>query len=261
MAKSKEVPQEKPKKTISLGFATARKGVGSTSEQFLIGAFGLNRTGKTLFAGSWPDLLYLDYDNSVRTLQSFYPDKEDIVVLSYEYGQGTTKGMDELIQMMDSEDGIFAKWKPKTICIDSLPSLCLHLQDELIKEGYQSAGNKDKGALSLPDYGRIINRVMAFIRKLRDTGAHIIITGTLDWREDPVTRNMIFFPNAIGGKLAGHVLDALDFICLFKADQAEKKYRAYMRMNENFPWAGYRGKVKDDVIDSITYEKFIKNII
>lgn len=73
-----EKKQEKSQasKVTDIGFASFYEGIDAAPDQYFILAAGLNGSGKTYFTGSWKDVLYLDFDNSKRTLQACFPGKK-----------------------------------------------------------------------------------------------------------------------------------------------------------------------------------------
>lgn len=259
MAKEK---QSQGSKVTDIGFASFYEGLEAAPDQYFILAAGLNGSGKTFFTGSWKDVLYLDFDNSKRTLQSCFPGKKDILVFDFKFGGGVQEGLDSLADRLLERKKPFDKFEPKTIVLDSVTSLCKFVEKELIDAGYESSG-KDKFVPSLGDYRIIENTVMSFISKLKGAGCNLIVTTGLMWKTDQDTSEKIYIPAVSGQKLPVYVLDAFDFVIWFKGEvqkDGKKKYEAHYQAGEDFPRIRSRGILKKMVIENLDMKKFLDNV-
>jgi hypothetical protein len=256
---SKTTTTEKTKSVgKDVGFAVVTKGFEGLKKRYRVGAYGLNRSGKTMFAGSWPDVLYLDFDDGARTLQSFFPDKKDVVHVSFKFGTGIIDGLDQMFIWLVDRDGPFKNWFPQTVVVDSVKSMNVSMEHELIEKGYESA-SKDKENVSLGDYRVLLTRTMALINRLKTLDVNVLLLDTLMFQE----KTGDYVPAASGKILPGAIMDSMDYNVLFEkceGDDGAPRYQANFDCFREMKNFGYRGKVKKGIVKNLDYKKFCENV-
>lgn len=175
---------------------------------------------------------------------------------------GIIEGLDTLMDQLLEGKKPFDKFKPQTVVLDSITSVCKFLETELIAAGYESS-DKDKFIPSQGDY-RIINYAVAkLINKLKMAGCNVIVTTGLMWKTDQDSGENIYFPAVSGQQLPGQVLDAFDYVVWFKGvlpKDGEKIYEAHFQAGADFPRLRSRGPLKKLVIRNLDMKKFVENV-
>lgn len=217
-----------------------------TDEKIHMLIYGAPGAGKTIFASTFPDCLYFDFDNGVRKTYINHFKKNT-------YLKDKSKMMKYLIKAIDQVKK--GENKFKTIVIDSLTNL-----ENIAIGEFKDLGvnNWDRGLykrtkkLEYDDWGSISGSTISFLSNMRELDVNVVVITQIDRITD---KGIIkHAPSLIGkGQLESlHFADAVGYMYI----EDDNRYIALTASDNDTYYAKSRtleGKIKD--IKNPNFEK------
>jgi AAA domain len=188
--------------------------------------------GKTLFASTWPDVLYANAEGGLMSVAD-----RNVLTVDVEDSQTLLELIVALRQEPSVREKIFGA-PVSTVVIDTLDEVARLLQRERITE-------TKKETLAMADWGWYGDQLRGIIRGFRNLDMHVILNVHLKTSEDADTQSLLVKPNIqgqVGDELAGYV----DLALMMKATSTtkmagDKMVRETARVlqsyaNTRFPW-------------------------
>jgi AAA domain len=165
-------------------------------------------SGKTLFASTWPDVLYANAEGGLMSVAD-----RNVLTVDIEDSQTLLELVVALRQEPDVREKIFGA-PVSTVVIDTLDEVARLLQRERITE-------TKKETLAIGDWGWYGDQLRGIIRGFRNLDMHVILNVHLKTSEDADTQSLLVKPNVqgqVGEELAGYV----DLALLLRASSTTK---------------------------------------
>lgn len=202
--------------------------VGSALAILLVGE---QKSGKTNVAMSFPDPYVLDLDKNLDSaVRELAPDKK------WWYDR-PTDGLDmskpeEAAKVynkaMECLKAAVIDAQVKTIVIDSLSTLSLHMCDHILAEAARMEGKKiDK--LRIQDYGSVLSLFQKLVGFLRACGKTVVLTSHQSWDKDDVTGAVRYTLNLPGQMKFNFGAFLTDVWGLMATPVAQGKYKYEIR--------------------------------
>ena len=147
--------------------------------------WGEAKSGKTMFAATFPRPFFFDLDNGMLTLAG-----RDIEYETYEGDKGYRKFRIDLPKIAERDD-------IDTLVIDSLSTMQCFSMDEImmLAEGTKS------GLPEIKHYGIQIVKIRKFLYELVAYKKHVVLIGHEQIWQDDVTKETFILPLIVGKKL------------------------------------------------------------
>jgi len=228
------------------------------------------KTGKTRFAASFPNPVFIDTDRGMKSIAK--PRPPAFVISRRE----PTSGPDELTSYRDVRDIISnliykdgpywdalqsIGYEPKTLVLDSLSSLSDICEVEIIADpavlGSKTEAKTHGEALQLADYNIIQRRIFGILDLARQLPINFVVTTGVTFTQDDkgILREQ---PNLTGNKLGPSVPHFFDdvFYMYQEREGNEILYYADNRPTRTWAHSGTRFGVPKDAFKFPTYDDF-----
>ena len=202
---------------------------------------GISKSGRTRFAGSFEDPIFMDLDYGLETVK----DMECPVVRfdrpTKTNNWKTSKVLAKILKQLRDKEGDFADLTPypKTLVIDSGTALSYHFEEEV--RFYESEGKSPRGdGLYLGDYNIIQNRLMRLIdlSKQLTEFMHVVWIFNIELHKDETQGGMFWSPAVTGQKFSPQIPHFFNEVYFTKFDVETDNYILINKPFKKFPYAG-----------------------
>jgi len=221
--------------------------------------YGKTGSGKTTFAGTFPNPLFIDTDKGGLTLR----DKK-IPRIKLTPGNKTYDEIMDILHKIKNKEEPF-DFKIETIVMDGFTALSDFMMIDILK--YPKAPGKVsrdilKGKPEWDDYDCLKNEFLAIMRYVKDIGLHFVATAGVKLDEDKTNGNFIAHPNVIGGYrfIVGHDFNEVYYL----EEKKTSKDNEYIVHFQNFSYyyaksqLKYKGIKTNVSYDTLYLEKEVK---
>lgn len=167
------------------------------SQYVKIIVYGRTGVGKTRFAATAPDVLFIDAEAGTLSIA----DKPIDVVTIQDFNQ-----LDEIFDFLLKGDH-----KYKSVVIDSLTEVQLKCMDNIIKSEVERKPDRDPDVPTQQNWGKSFNQIRKLIRKFRDLPMNVIIVCEAKDDRDEET-GIIYTVPALPGQLANKIPGYIDIV-------------------------------------------------
>lgn len=200
------------------------------------------KSGKTCVSAAFPDPYFLDIDGNLASAVRVLGTKKfwfDTPVKNVATADLVWKeALKCLTEAMKSDE-------VKTIVIDSLSTLAEYMCAWIVSE-HKRLGDTDKAgkpieAMTIPDYGKLLNMFRSLVFDLRKTGKTVICTvhkTTYQDEQSKVTYNVLALPGQAKETLGGAFTDVIGVATTSIPGQASPKYALKTVPVSQFPPLG-----------------------
>jgi hypothetical protein len=249
---------KKEKKNQSFTLSTTLK--NNPHSSFCI--CGLSKSGRTTFAASFPEPLWLDFDHGLETVSDV-----DDPMIAFKMKDRTYKIAMKIFRQLKNDghvtDSEGETFKPKTLIVDTGSSLCYHLEAEVKK--YEPEGAKPRpgsgDGLYLGDYNIIQTRLHNLILMTKELPMNVIWIFNIEKHTDPLLGGLNESPAVTGQKMSTGIPHFFNEVYYFFIGKKDNKYKMKFVPLEKFPYAGtktkgrLKGKYPEGVIVDPTWDK------
>lgn len=149
---------------------------------------GPPKTGKTRLLAAFPDPYFLDVDGNLASAVRVLGDKKffyDSPLKDAKTKSDVYKTALASLQLATKDPRV------KTVGVDSLSLLCEYICEWIVSEHIRM-GDRDKNgkpieAMTLPDYGKLLNILRSIIFDLRNSGKYVVVTSHQQVSVDELT--------------------------------------------------------------------------
>lgn len=159
--------------------------------------YGRTGVGKTRFAATAPDVLFIDAEAGTLSIA----DKPIDVVTIQDFNQ-----LDEVFDFLLKGDH-----KYKSVVIDSLTEVQLKCMDNIIKSEVEKKPDRDPDVPTQQNWGKSFNQIRKLIRKFRDLPMNVIFVCEAKDNKDEET-GIIYTVPALPGQLANKIPGYMDIV-------------------------------------------------
>lgn len=211
-------------------------------------------SGKTHFAGTFPEPYFLDCDKGLATLSGLR-----VPYFSIEYGQEASRIAMLLLAKLNRREPPFEN--TQTFILDSLSALSNLMEVELAKYPREEASGT-KEVMSLPDFRvhrrRMLNIVTSLMRLSEKM--NVVVTANVEYDKDELFGRILEVPSVAGRKLPMELGRYFDEIYRLSYDSKEEQWIMNTKPTRFFPMAKTRRHIPDNIVDP-SYEKLKTYIV
>jgi len=133
-------------------------------------------TGKTTFAGSFPNWLFLDFDKNMRVLSASHPDRIYTHRIPFERGDDVATMIHDVFQSYVEKTGPFAPGEVfsdvETFVVDSVHKMSEWMLYYIVRDVLRKNPAKDKPGFD--GYGLIKSTWSELVEQMKDLPAHVV---------------------------------------------------------------------------------------
>lgn len=192
--------------------------------------YGEEGSGKTFFAGTFPEPFFIDTDRGLTTVRRRHPDAK---ILPIERSRGVFAKVMSVLRDAVNKSGPFEKDGPlahiETIVLDGYTALAESLMYEIV----EVEGNRrlTQTKPQWDDWNALKARLISITKLTQDIKAfHFVATAWEDITKDDLTGETIGGPQVLGGfsKQIGHYFDEI-YYANVRRSQGEYLYEAHTK--------------------------------
>jgi len=198
------------------------------SENVTILVYGYTGSGKTHFAGTARNSIFLDFEGGTATLlnvdfkgKAFHLDTASDLrqVLSW------FNSSEQLNQLTDK-----VGFKPESVVIDTLTRMQQHTQLDILDHREIKAG-KQEDVMEQKEWGRLLIQMYRLMKILPNQGFDIIALAQAREFEDPASKIIKWMPNLTGqwGDQIGAYVDIVSFLELVQTVDGRVVHRLHLQ--------------------------------
>ena len=180
--------------------------------KFKILSIGKAGSGKTTFAGTFPNPYFVEAGNELMTLRHLKPKHTRV-----QRGGEIYTFVLQIVRDLERKTGPFTSWYPETLIIDSLTYLSLWMEVEI-------AGS-EKAGMEWSQYAIHKTRMVTLVNRIIELPLHIVLTGGVLAQQDALTKVVEEHINLAGqkeGPLLPHGFDEVYYHEVETARPADK---------------------------------------
>lgn len=199
--------------------------------------YGESGSGKTVFASTWPDPIFLDMDDGMASITK---QVSRISIRTWEQLQ------EAYLYLASSEHNF------KTVVVDSLNESQYQSMQHVI-QNFPSIRRSYDNLPSMSDYGKALSDFDSFVRVTRSLPMNVVYIAQLAKREDPED---MYKPQFTGKSTAENILRMMDEVgYLYKIDSSEPVKPRIMTFDDSRYVAKDRSGKLPSQIDNPTYDR------
>lgn len=238
MALQKGVLDRKERQeTLSYSVITTEYGEGDGHNLLFCGLPG---TGKSSFASSFPDPLFINFDHGLNAPKIV---ENKVKQITMHRGMETSRMMMQILWDIQEKQGMFKDWQPKTLIIDTFTVLSNHLLEECDIYDPDTKDRRQYYMLLAQRGARIVDYALGLC-------PYVIFITNMELYQDDILGAKIEAPSAEGQKLQmilGHSFsEVYKFDVEGKGDA--KKYLLKTEKDLRFKYAKTRRPNMPDVL-------------
>ena len=213
--------------------------------------YGFAGSGKTHFAGTWPNPFFIDTDRGGLTLRN-----QDIPYVTIEKGERAYDIITSIFKALKEGAAPFDELQPKTLVIDSVTALGEMMLYETMKFPAPGQLPKDptKSKPEWDHYNALGARLQDIFTLAKDLPCNVVVTAGVKLERDEILGSFIGKPQIVGGYRTQIAHDFDEEYYLHSEGEGEKaKYYLFP-----YSWKYFEGKSRwgfKQRIENPTYEK------
>jgi pyocin large subunit-like protein len=216
--------------------------------------FGKSGAGKTHLGATSPSpVIGLVESQGFQTIRTSNPDAM-VVGSKGAKGNPCIRNMAELRQLIGlAVSGALGAAGRETLVIDSITEVQQMMMDEIM-----SKKTKNKGEMSMRDWGTLASKMRGLLRMLRDLPMNVIVIALCDWQEDEETGFRSLSPLVKGRSTSKELNGFFNFVGYAYKRRTENGVEHFVMTegDEKYlvkPFAGLNGVVTPNVGDWFAY--------